>query len=98
GKRNEDLGDNAYGPRFFLLDYPGPHDRARYRNAVREGRVPVENGVPRPIGHGIAIHGNCDMRSIGHLATSGCVRMYNNDIVELEQYIQLGTPVIILSE
>jgi murein L,D-transpeptidase YafK len=98
GKRNEDLGDNAYGPRFFLLDYPGTHDRVRYEKALREGTIPVENGIPRPIGHGIAIHGNCDAESIGHLATSGCVRMYNDDIVALEQYIQLGTPVIILPE
>ena len=98
GKRNEDLGDNAYGPRFFLLDYPGTHDRVRYEKGLREGAIPVENGIPRPIGHGIAIHGNCDVESIGHLATSGCVRMYNDDIVELEQYIQLGTPVIILPE
>lgn len=98
GKRDEDLGDNVYGPRFFLLDYPGTHDRSRYKKELRKGNIPVENGIPRPIGHGIAIHGNCDPISIGHQATSGCVRMFNDDIVELEQYIQLGTPVIILPE
>ena len=90
-----DLGDNAYGPRFFLLDYPNDRDRRRHEEALEKGELPMQNGEPAPIGHGIAIHGNNDQESIGGLATSGCVRMYNNDIIELERYIMLGTPVII---
>lgn len=95
GSPDEDLGDNAYGPRFYLLGYPSDGDRKRYGEAVREGRIPMKNGAPLPIGHGIAIHGNNDSGSIGHLATSGCVRMYNDDIIDLERYIEVGTPVII---
>ncbi len=92
---NVDLGDNAYGPRFFLLDYPQGRDRARYEAAVAAGAVPRVRGEYAPIGHGIAIHGSNDEASIGHPATSGCVRMFNRDIIELEKYLVIGTPVII---
>jgi len=95
GNPREDLGDNAYGPRFFLLDYPNEEDRRRYEMALAKGEVPSRDGAPVPIGHGIAIHGNNDPQSLGQLATSGCVRMFNNDIIELERFIILGTPVII---
>ncbi|MCX7679227.1 MAG: L,D-transpeptidase [Spirochaetes bacterium] len=98
GKKDVDLGDNAYGPRFYLLDYPNEADWMRYREAVSKNMIPTKNGIPLPIGHGIAIHGNNDPESIGHLATSGCIRMFNNDVIELEQYIVLGTPVIISSD
>jgi murein L,D-transpeptidase YafK len=98
GKREKDLGDNAYGPRFFLIDYPNQRDRERYQRAVSKGEVPAKRGKLLPIGSGIAIHGNCDPPSIGHLASSGCIRMFNEDIIELDNYIQLGTPVIISKE
>ncbi len=95
GDPRADLGDNAYGPRFFLLSFPGEGDRQRYREALKRNEIPFQGGAPVPIGHGIAIHGNNDPESIGHLATSGCVRMYNNDIIELERYVMEGTVVII---
>ncbi|RPI95902.1 MAG: hypothetical protein EHM32_04570 [Spirochaetales bacterium] len=98
GRPEVDLGDNAYGPRFFLLDYPLDRDRARHKSAIVAGAVPLVRGKFAPVGHGIAIHGNNDEASIGHLATSGCVRMYNRDIVELERYLVIGTPVIIYGE
>lgn len=98
GSPREDLGDNAYGPRFFLLDYPNADDRRRYEQALKKGEIPAQGGSPAPIGHGIAIHGNNDPQSLGQLATSGCVRMYNNDIIELERFIILGTPVIISAD
>jgi hypothetical protein len=90
-----DLGDNAYGPRYYLLDFPTRQDILLYRQAVADGRIPKLNGKPAPIGSGIAIHGNNDEASVGQLASSGCVRMFNRDIIELEKYIQIHTPVII---
>ncbi|HOT45637.1 MAG TPA: L,D-transpeptidase [Spirochaetota bacterium] len=98
GEPDADLGDNAYGPRYFGIDYPNAEDRARYRKSVRKGMVPLVKGKRAGIGYGIAIHGNNDENAIGHLSSNGCVRMFNRDVVELEQYIQLGTPVIILAE
>ncbi len=95
GRPSVDLGDNAYGPRYYLLDYPNGDDRLRYEKALRRGLVPMRRGAYESIGSGIAIHGNNDEASIGHLASSGCVRMYNLDIIDLEKYIQIRTPVII---
>lgn len=98
GKPYADLGDNAYGPRFYLLDYPNNVDIARYKKALSEGKIPGIKGSPAQLGAGIAIHGNNDEESIGHLASSGCIRMYNNDIIEIEKYIGINTPVIIVAD
>jgi murein L,D-transpeptidase YafK len=98
GEPGVDLGDNAYGPRYFGIDFPNRDDRKRYRVSVRKGIVPEIRGKRAGIGYGIAIHGNNDENAVGHLSSNGCVRMFNRDVVELEQYIQLGTPVIILAE
>ncbi len=98
GEPGVDLGDNAYGPRYFGIDYPNDQDRKRYRESLGKATIPVVRGKAAGIGYGIAIHGNNDENAIGHLSSNGCVRMYNRDVVEFEQYIQLGTPVIISAD
>jgi murein L,D-transpeptidase YafK len=98
GNKGADIGDNAYGPRFFLINYPNENDRSRYDEALKKNLIPKKNGKSRGPGYGIAIHGNNDPSSVGHPASSGCIRMYNDDIVELEGFIQIGTPVIISGE
>lgn len=98
GKPDEDLGDNAYGPRYFGINYPNEEDKKRYEKALSLGQIPVINGKVASIGYGIAIHGNNDEASIGNLCSSGCIRMYNSDVVKLDQYISLKTPVIILQD
>ena len=95
GNPGVDLGDNVYGPRFFGIDYPNSRDRERYAEALEQGKIPFVNGVPAKIGYGIAIHGNNDEKSVGNLSSSGCIRMFNRDIVEMDRYIDIGTPVII---
>jgi murein L,D-transpeptidase YafK len=99
GMPNVDLGDNAYGPRFYGLDYPNAEDRVRYRKALAAGEIPAgRKGKQAGIGWGIGIHGNNDENSVGNLSSNGCIRMYNRDVIEFEQYIQMGTPVIISPE
>ncbi len=98
GHPDIDLGDNAYGPRFYRISYPNDNDKARYEEAKVKGLLPVKDGKVPSIGGGIALHGNNDPDSIGHLSSSGCIRMFNDDIIELEQYIQIGTPVLILPD
>lgn len=98
GRPGVDLGDNAYGPRYYGLDYPNDEDRERYRDALRTGAIQSAAGKVPGIGGGIAIHGNNDENSIGNLSSSGCIRMYNRDLIECEQYILMGTPVLISSE
>lgn len=95
-KPKKDLGYNVYGPRFYRINYPNDIDKKRYNSLLQKGNIPKDKGKIPGIGYGIAIHGNNDEQSIGHLASSGCIRMYNNDIIELEKYIQLKTPVIIV--
>jgi murein L,D-transpeptidase YafK len=95
GFPEKDLGDNAYGPRFFRLGYPGEHDIRRYDEALKKGAIAPVNGTIPGIGSGIAIHGNADEASIGRLSSSGCVRLFNSDVVLLDRYIIMGTPVLI---
>ncbi len=95
GQPEVDLGYNAYGPRFFRIDYPVQKDRERYAEAVQKGVIKPHKGKLPGVGSGIAIHGNADEASIGHLSSSGCLRLYNSDVVKLDSYIIIGTPVLI---
>lgn len=42
---------------------------------------------------GIGIHGTHDPESIGTRATEGCVRMKNEDLIDLKARVKIGTPV-----
>jgi lipoprotein-anchoring transpeptidase ErfK/SrfK len=46
----------------------------------------------------IAIHGTSDpmRKSIGTAASYGCIRMLNEDVVNLFQYVNPGTPVVLI--
>lgn len=93
-----DLGDNAYGPRFYGIDYPNESDIKRYNQRIENNEIKSVKGKVPGIGYGIAIHGNSDEFSIGKTTSNGCVRLFNNDIVELENYIIMGMPVIISAD
>ena len=41
-------------------------------------------------------HGTPTVDSIGHAASNGCVRMYNEDVVTLVAQVSVGTPVSIV--
>ena len=41
------------------------------------------------------IHGTNDPQSIGGLVSKGCIRMYNQDVLELSKFVPLGTLVTI---
>jgi lipoprotein-anchoring transpeptidase ErfK/SrfK len=43
-----------------------------------------------------AIHGTNKPSSIGTYASYGCIRMYNQDIVDLFDKVSVGTPVVVL--
>lgn len=44
----------------------------------------------------IGIHGTCAPWSIGHRALHGCIRITNENIMELHQLVHVGMPVIVL--
>jgi lipoprotein-anchoring transpeptidase ErfK/SrfK len=43
-----------------------------------------------------AIHGTNNPASIGHFVSHGCIRMYNQDIMDLYDRAHVGTPVFVL--
>ena len=51
------------------------------------------NGVD----YGYRIHGTPEWESIGHNASSGCFRMFNQDIIDLTSKVQNGAKVIVLT-
>lgn len=72
--------------------------------------TPVRGGAPNnPLGRrwlglstdrykGYGIHGNSDPFSIGKFISAGCIRMINEDVEELFEYIPIGTEVWIGTE
>lgn len=42
------------------------------------------------------IHGTTEPRSIGHAVSSGCIRMMNQDIIDLYNRVPLGSKVVVL--
>lgn len=42
-----------------------------------------------------AIHGTNQPSLIGHFVSHGCIRMYNSDVMDLFQRVNVGTPVIV---
>lgn len=96
GQPDKDAGYNVYGVRFFRLSYPNEEDDDRYIKYRRKGLIPKnKDGQIKGQGTGIGIHGTNDPLSIGHRISSGCIRLFNEDVIVLNQYIQIGTPVFI---
>ena len=42
------------------------------------------------------IHGTNEPSSIGHSESSGCIRMINQDVIDLYQKVAIGTKVVVL--
>lgn len=42
------------------------------------------------------IHGTNEPDSIGHAVSSGCIRMLNDDVVDLYERVKIGTQVIVI--
>ena len=92
----EALGKNAYGPVFMRVSYPEEKDIEIYEKAKKKGEIPPgKNGKYPGPGGSIAIHGTNDPPSLGHNASAGCIRMHNDEIRGLLDYVEKGTVVII---
>ena len=52
------------------------------------------NGVD----YGYRIHGTPEWETIGHNASSGCIRMINQDVMDLYNRVPDGTHVVVLTE
>lgn len=73
--------------RALLIDYPNPEDKRNFLLAKKKGLVPAGVGP----GSLIEIHGGGKQ-----FMTRGCVSLDNNDIEELFQLVNVGTPVTIV--
>lgn len=71
-----------------------------------EGTYTIVNKVPNPGGPfgdywlGLSrphygIHGTNNPKSIGQMASHGCIRMYNQDVLDLAKKVSIGTQVTI---
>lgn len=47
---------------------------------------------------GIGIHGTCFPESIGTRCSEGCIRLKNNDLVELKRLVKVGTKCTIMPD
>lgn len=54
---------------------------------------PNDKRAPRGLKYGI--HGTNEPESIGNHASAGCVRMRNEDVIELFDQVEVGMPVVI---
>ncbi len=72
-----------------------------------KGVFTIKNKTPNPGGPygsrwmgltapSIGIHGTNEPASIGNAVSHGCIRMYNNDVIELYNIVPLGTVVHIM--
>ena len=64
----------------------------------------MEGGIENPLGAGAMylsgtlypIHGSNEPDTIGQTVPSGCIRMTNDDVIDLYERAKVGTPVIVL--
>lgn len=79
-----------------------------WQNPFKEERYVIPGGAPdNPLGtrwlgfwtngkNWIGFHGTPNRASIGSAASHGCVRMYDEDIEELFEWVAVGTPVKVI--
>ncbi|MBI1172198.1 L,D-transpeptidase family protein [bacterium] len=88
---------------------PPPEMIARHPELARYAKG-QPGGLTNPLGaralylktdgrdYGYRIHGTPEWDSIGHNASSGCIRMINQDVMDLYTRVPDGTHVIVLTE
>ena len=75
-----------------------PHDFGDGKGPIKDAYGPWFLRLDVPGFRDIGIHGTPFPESIGTRATEGCVRLRNEDIVDLKNRVKLGTWVIITPE
>ena len=71
-----------------------------------DGSKPIAGGSPdNPLGKRalyldwslLRIHGTSNPRSIGGAVSNGCIRMFNEDVIELYDAVHIGAPVVAIN-
>jgi len=73
------------------------HDKPYLPDYIAGGAASNPMGVAAMTLNGgeYAIHGTNKPSSVGHFVSYGCIRMYNEDIVDLYGRVGIGTPVVV---
>ena len=95
-------GDNRTPEGFFTVEQV--YDSTDWLFTDDNGRTSKKKGQfgPRfirlkiPTTSQIGIHGTCAPWSMGHRTSHGCIRVTNEHILELVNYVEVGMPVIVL--
>jgi murein L,D-transpeptidase YafK len=81
--------------KMLMLDYPNKESWDKFKQRKSQGKIPKS----AKIGGGIAIHGtwpNDDIVVDDFTNwTNGCIALKNEDLDDLEQFVPIGTKVII---
>lgn len=89
--------DNRTPEGFFTVT--GIYDSTEWLYTDDEGVTSQKKGQFGPrfirIAPQIGIHGTCSPWSIGHRTSHGCIRLTNENILDLVQYAEEGMPVIV---
>jgi lipoprotein-anchoring transpeptidase ErfK/SrfK len=75
------------------------HENPKIPNVIPGGSSANPMGAAAMIlsgGGEYAIHGTNNPKSIGGFVSHGCIRMYNADIMDLYERVNLGTKVVVL--
>ena len=88
-------------PTWYVPDSIRKHHKEKYGEELPKK---VEPGPDNPLGEyavylrkaGYLIHGTNNPSSIGHFVSSGCIRMYADDIKHIYNHVSKGTPVHIV--
>ncbi|MDQ8729690.1 L,D-transpeptidase [Bradyrhizobium sp. LHD-71] len=95
-------GTSSVDGKYRYPAWAPPPDMARERrmsSAVVPGgssRNPMGVAALTLAGGEYAIHGTNTPGSIGGFVSGGCIRMYNHDITDLYQRVDIGTPVVVV--
>ncbi len=79
-------------------------DAAAWTHDFRDGKGEIKGAygshfirLLTPPYKGIGIHGTHDPSSIGSRASEGCIRLKNEDLLELVKMVYVGMPVTIIT-
>lgn len=79
----------------------GVYDSTDWLFKDKNGKVSQKRGQygPRFIrlknGKGVGIHGTCSPGALGRRVSHGCIRIHNDNILELVEYVEKGMPIIV---